>query len=309
MSCAAGVCSPTAKQAVLNVTDLTNLLAAGDVKITTGAGAVTITVESPFSWTSTSRLTLDANYNVTFHAPVTVAGTGAVTITYNNGGSGGDLIFFPGAELDFWDTSSSLIINGNSYRLEKRLVGLADDIAANPHGFFALANNYDATRPRPYRAPPIPTPLTGSFEGLGHTISNLDIHPKGTGKHPATSVGLFAGIAAGGLVRDILVVSGRVVNYTEYASSGLLAGYNAGTVIRSGSSGTAQLSLSSRGELGGLVGSNSGTILQSYAGVSIDFIGQNALGGGLVGFNSGTVDGCYATGSGASGGLVGENYG
>src|SRR3954470_22342012 len=85
MSCAAGVCSPTAKQAVLNVIDLTNLLAAGDVKITTGAGAVNITVESPFSWTSTSRLTLDANYNVTFHAPVTVAGTGAVTITYNNG--------------------------------------------------------------------------------------------------------------------------------------------------------------------------------------------------------------------------------
>src|SRR5947199_7833487 len=50
MSCSAGVCSPTAKKAVLNVNDLTNMLAAGDVKITTGAGAVTITVESPFSW-------------------------------------------------------------------------------------------------------------------------------------------------------------------------------------------------------------------------------------------------------------------
>jgi hypothetical protein len=101
MSCSAGVCSPTAKKAVLNVSDLTNMLAAGDVKVTTGAGAVTITVMSPFSWTSTSRLTLDAYYNVSFRAPVTVAGTGAVTIVTNDGGSGGDLLFFPGAKLDF----------------------------------------------------------------------------------------------------------------------------------------------------------------------------------------------------------------
>src|ERR1051325_10505876 len=84
MNCSAGVCSPTAKKAVLNVNDLTNMLASGDVKITTGAGAVTITVESPFSWTSTSRLTLDAHYNVSFRTPVTVAGQGAVTITYND---------------------------------------------------------------------------------------------------------------------------------------------------------------------------------------------------------------------------------
>src|SRR5438874_633148 len=59
MTCSNGVCSPTDKKAVLNVNDLTNMLASGDLKITTGAGAVTITVMSPFSWTSASRLTLD----------------------------------------------------------------------------------------------------------------------------------------------------------------------------------------------------------------------------------------------------------
>src|SRR5690348_12284716 len=59
MSCSAGVCSPTAKKAVLNVNDLTNMLATGDTKVTTGSGAQTITVASPFSWTSTHRLTLD----------------------------------------------------------------------------------------------------------------------------------------------------------------------------------------------------------------------------------------------------------
>jgi hypothetical protein len=92
MSCSGGVCSPTDKKAVLNVNDLTNMLAAGDVKITTGAGAQTITVESSFSWTSSNRLSLDAYYNVSFRAPVTVAGQGAVTITTNDGGTGGDLM-------------------------------------------------------------------------------------------------------------------------------------------------------------------------------------------------------------------------
>ena len=61
MNCSAGVCSPTAKKAVLNATDLSNMLATGEVKVTTGNGAVAITVSSPFSWASTHRLTLDAH--------------------------------------------------------------------------------------------------------------------------------------------------------------------------------------------------------------------------------------------------------
>src|SRR5438045_856211 len=119
MSCSAGVCSPTAKKAVLNVNDLTSMLASGDVTVKTGAGAIVIEITAPFSWTSTSRLTLDANTSVSFKAPVTVAGQGAVTIGTNDGGTGGDLLFFPpgqfpGGTLDFWDTSSSLIINSKS---------------------------------------------------------------------------------------------------------------------------------------------------------------------------------------------------
>src|ERR1700722_10279545 len=35
MSCSAGVCVPTASDAVLNATDLENLLAAGNIKVTT----------------------------------------------------------------------------------------------------------------------------------------------------------------------------------------------------------------------------------------------------------------------------------
>src|SRR5690242_9662423 len=76
MSCVSGVCSPTAAKAVLNVTDLANMLAGGDVTVTTGSGATNIVVKDGFSWTATSRLTLDAMQSVEFDKPVTVAGTG-----------------------------------------------------------------------------------------------------------------------------------------------------------------------------------------------------------------------------------------
>jgi hypothetical protein len=85
MNCSGGVCTPTAKNADLNATDLANMLASGDVKVVTGAGAVTITVSQPFSWTSTHRLTLDAHDTVSFRAPIEVAGQVAVTIITNAG--------------------------------------------------------------------------------------------------------------------------------------------------------------------------------------------------------------------------------
>src|ERR1051326_5264426 len=93
MSCANAVCSPTAKKAVLNVNDVTSMLAAGDLKITTGAGALDIHVKAPFSWTSTDRLTLDAMRSITIEKTVTVAGTGGLQPITNDGGKGGDLGF------------------------------------------------------------------------------------------------------------------------------------------------------------------------------------------------------------------------
>src|SRR5947207_10023728 len=80
MSCANGVCSPTAEKAYLNVNDVTNMLSAGDLKVTTGSGALDIHVKAPFSWANTSRLTLDAMRSIEFEKPVSVAGTGALTL-------------------------------------------------------------------------------------------------------------------------------------------------------------------------------------------------------------------------------------
>ncbi|MFL6691150.1 MAG: hypothetical protein ACJ8IR_13350 [Alphaproteobacteria bacterium] len=72
MTCSGGVCSPTAADAVLNVNALANMLATADTKVTTGSGAVNIDVVAALSWSSTSRLTLDANTNLNVQGSVTV---------------------------------------------------------------------------------------------------------------------------------------------------------------------------------------------------------------------------------------------
>ena len=109
---------------MLNATELANMLAAGDVKVTTGSGATNILVKDTLGWTSTSRLTLDAIQSVEIDKPVMVTGTGAVTVTTNDGGTGGDLIFDEKGNVTFWDLNSSLIVNGNSYTLVSNIAAL-----------------------------------------------------------------------------------------------------------------------------------------------------------------------------------------
>jgi len=93
MSCNAGMCTPTAEKAVLNVGDLANMLAAGDVKVVSDSQTVDMKFAAPLSWTSTSRLTLDSYRSIVFQQPVSVTGIGALTITTNDGGTNGDFWF------------------------------------------------------------------------------------------------------------------------------------------------------------------------------------------------------------------------
>jgi len=80
VSCSGGVCTPTAKNAVLNVGDLTNMLLAHDLTVQTGSGdgtAASISIVDGFSWADNNRLTLSAKKSITVKAAVTVAGDGA----------------------------------------------------------------------------------------------------------------------------------------------------------------------------------------------------------------------------------------
>ena len=338
MSCSGGVCTATAKNAVLNVDDLTNMLTAGDATVKFGGGALAIQINEGFSWTSDNRLTLDANTSLGFHKPVTVAGEGGLTLTYNDGGSGSDLKFFGNGKINFWGTNSGLIIDGVVYTLETDIRTLAKDIAAEPSAAYGLANDYDATSDGPYSNSPVSTALGGTVNGLGHTIAHLSIQ---SNEEPCT--GLFATVLQSGTLRNISL---RDVSVMGNGRVGILAGCSDGSVTAASAEGSvsagagtdqssgdvggligyadvdsvvasAQASVDvvagDYNNVGGLIGRSWGTVVKSHASGNI-VAGDKALAGGLVGDSSNNsgqaISDCYATGAVTSkqisGGLVGE---
>ena len=118
MSCQAGVCTATAQKAVLNADDLAGMLASGDASVATGTVANDIELHAALSWASTSRLTLDAQRSVILKKPMSVTGTGALTIATNDGGRNGEFAVVPEqGSVQFWDLASSLVIDGQSFEL------------------------------------------------------------------------------------------------------------------------------------------------------------------------------------------------
>ena len=282
MSCSSGVCSPTRKSAVLNVTDLASMLASGDVTVTSGSSAQDIDIKATLGWTSTSRLTLDAYHSIAFDKPVVVAGTGGVTIITNDGRAGGDFRFFRKGHIEFWDNDSSLVINGQPYTLVASVQQIAK--ALNRSSFpLALAKHLNAKQ-QTYAHSPIPL-LQDTFEGLGNTISNLTITDATAGE----SVGFFGEFNNFGQavsIRDVNLTSVNVLGGGIEQSVGGLVGFSQGLIQNSSVAG--QVSASGTTSFaGGLVGWNSITIEHSWSSASVS--GSNGAGaGGLVGNNFGS---------------------
>jgi hypothetical protein len=305
MSCNAGVCVPTAKNAVLNVGDLTNMLAAGDLTLQSGNGdgtAAGITIADGFSWANTSRLTLNAKKNITIRTPVVVAGTGALAVRYNQGNVGGDLLFEKKGKIDFWDVNSSLTINDQSYALVASIKQLKDRIHNTEHGHYgayALTIDYDAGPDGAYRRAVVHT-FHGAFEGLGHTISNLAI---------SQGYGFFAHNS--GTIRDLALAQALIDGRTNYPVGGLV-GTNSGSLI-----GDAVHAVFTRRNViiaGGLVGNGGGRIVRCTTSGTV--IGKTV--GGLAGESGGSIQNSTSAAEVIStatdlgnpaGGLVGENVG
>jgi hypothetical protein len=315
IACVSGVCTPTKKSAVLNVTQLQNLLASGNVKVTTdGSKASDILISANLGWASANGLTLDAYQSITINKAVSVNGTGALTLTTNDGGTGGLLSFGKKGRVTFLSTANSLIINGAAYTLVADTTTLASDIASNPSGNYALASDYNASGNPSY----VTTTFNGNFQGLGNTISNLTIASS------TQQVGLFVEVAPGGAVSNLTLATAIVTvnaqgDNNNGAQAGILVGLNQGLVEGDSVSGHV------RGQnavfAGGLVGyNNSGTIVFSDSSASVVASDSKESGsslvGGLVGYNkSGSISDSYATGNVKSlgrdigGGLVGDNIG
>ena len=158
------------------------------------------------------------------------------------------------------------------------------------------------------------TRFTATFDGRGHTISNLYIN------RSARYSGLFGRVS--GEVRNLGLEGGAVTSTyaTDYSYTGGLAGTNSGTITSCYSTGAVTGGTGGNSEAGGLVGWNDSgsTISACYStGAVTGGTGADPSAGSLVGYNNGTISACYSTGAVAggtgadpsAGGLAGYNDG
>jgi len=145
---------------------------------------------------------------------------------------------------------------------------------------------------------PIPE-FSGTFDGNGHVIEGLFI----TGEN---NLGLFGHAKSGATIQNLGIVCSRISGTGDRI--GALVGFNdaGSTVVNCYSQGA----LSGNGEVGGLIGKNSGNVVNCYSESRVQGVGN--ANGGLVGENDrGTLVNCFstgvATGDDGVGGLVGYN--
>ena len=317
----------------IGATTLQGALAHGNVSIATsasGSEAGDIDVNAPVSW-SANALTLTAANDINVNAVMSVSGTARVDF---EPGSGNLVMGFApdgsfAGRVDISSTAANaLTIGGQVYTVINSLGAPGSTTGTdlqgmngNLAGHFALGSNIDASATAAwnpcnscvnggssgnYGFTPIggsvTTPFTGSFDGLGHTISNLT-----SNSDYAVNIGLFGWIGATGIARNIGFVGASV--YAN-ANAGALAGSNYGRISNSYSV-TGGI-IAGGSSAGGLVGFNgtSGLISNSYTTGSVD---SEQSGGGVVGQNYGTVTNSHSSatmsGGDSTGGLVGSNYG
>ena len=306
VNCAAGVCTATAADAVLNAKDLANMLAASDMKVFAEGPATDITVAAPFSWTSANRLTLGAYGSINVKDVVTVAGTGGLTIAANVAQTDGLFRLVGAGKISFWDTSSSLIINNVTYALINNLPALINAVATNASGAYAFAKDYDAAQDGSYPHSPIPTTFNGIFEGLGNAIGNLSIYNSNANSE---KISLFAQVGNSGQLSDVVLTNISMQAATAYLAP--LAAVNNGTITHSSATGALSGLGLNTWSMAGLVTDNEGIITRSHAAVTMDGLTENA--GGIAASNSGTISLSDASGAvnavALAGGLVGYSTG
>ena len=300
---------------------LSNSLATTAVVLQSSAGATAgsgdVNVNDTVSWSANTTLTLTASNNVNVNATVTATGNTAGLIINPNTANGSEIAsgtgtfqLNKGASINLPGSAPSLSIAGSAYVVINSLGAAGSTTGTDLQGVngglgahYALGTNIDASATSAWNGGagfmPIGSntaPFTGTFDGLGHAISNLTINL------PSMNyVGLFGVLDSAGVVRNTGLRGGSVQGGAYFV--GGLVGLNYGTVSNSYMTGSVTGGLNS---IGGLVGLNSGTISNSYATGTVS--GPDNT-GGLVGLNYGTLSTSYATGSVSGqydiGGLVG----
>ncbi len=313
---------------------LTSLLASnGGVTIQSESGSSgtegDIYVNDAVNWGGGSTLTLEAQNDIVVNGALNVSGTGGLVFNYgqfapvfNNRST-----YSVRGDVNLASTSSFQTKQGSDGpAIDYRIINSAADLQAigsnlgRIPGYYVLGSDVDLSSIANFAPianiagrfqPEGQDVFVGVFDGLGHTISNLNIN-----RPTQEGVGLFGSLGGDGVIRNFTISGGSVTgNYTVGAAAGMISrggfGASEAQVVNVGARGVSIIS--NNDAAGGLVGRNQGIIDGSYATGTVAANGAsgfNASAGGLVGINQGTITNSYATGGVTgvtrAGGLVGD---
>jgi hypothetical protein len=313
-----------------SITVATAVSWAGSNPLTLNAGT-NINVNDAVTW-SANKLTLTATNDINVNAVMTASGTSSLDLEPGSGkvNMGLNSSGFYG-RVDFSGRSGTgfLTISGQDYTVVQNRTQL-EAINTNLAGHYALGGDVDLYGSDWTPLGSMATPFTGVLTGLGHTVRNLTISSAGdfhglfglnqgtlenvqtymnSGYNSMINGGSYIGALAGandtgGIIRNVVAMFDDgigIVGSGQYV--GGLVGFNSGTIVNahvvsSGNAGDWAM-INGDGSVGGLVGQNEGAVYNSSASnFVIGGYGTDPSGGfgGLVGQNNGAIAGCYASG-------------
>lgn len=245
---------------------LSRSLSAGTSVTATTTGTATgsggIDVAASINWRGDASLALDADKNVTIKPRVTLANRGAGDLTLRADAAGVDNdsgiinegridwshstgivsalydmsgIYTPGATQSNprWSATafSGLLTQITGYRLINSFDDL-ENISADLAGNYALGKDISLSSGQ-FTSIGVGTQsaFTGQFDGMGHSIDSLTMHPPST--DAVQSEGMFYAIGSAGVVRNVNLTNADVdvdLLFGFGGGLGILAGSNAGLI-------------------------------------------------------------------------------
>lgn len=307
---------------------LSSNLARGDVEIKSSVGKMDgngdILVNDTISWTANTKLTLTAERNVNVTADITATGENAgLTIMPESG-----IFDLQGGRVTLSGTNPRLNIAGQSYIVINSIEAMQNiDNDLNRH--YALGSDIDASVTSSWNNGRGFKPLgvaqhidninnfsfklfEGILEGLGHKIYNMNIN-----RQDEENIGIFRQVGNSGSIRNLFLENVNICGKKYVGSvAGVLGEHMFWDSNPEKSPILYNVSVSglvngADASVGGLIGSNEGSIINSSFSGSVT--GKYYV-GGLVGDNGESISNSFSLGNvlgktGSTGGLVGLNTG